>query len=134
MRHACIRAYIAFSSVSIHAVFQFLVVLVRAQLPCLLSSSGGKLISLRRALIFWGNIMKVKPDRTLDCLGLYCPEPVYRTRMELDDIGIGEILEVLADDPAAEADIRSLVKHLEQEIVNVSKDGNTVRILIKKVK
>ncbi|TET19173.1 sulfurtransferase TusA family protein [Candidatus Bathyarchaeota archaeon] len=78
--------------------------------------------------------MKVKPDRTLDCLGLYCPEPVFRTRMELDDIRIGEILEVLADDPAAEADIRSLVKHLEQEIVNVSKDGNTVRILIKKVK
>ena len=78
--------------------------------------------------------MKVKPDRTLDCLGLYCPEPVYRTRMELDDIGIGELLEVLADDPAAEADIRSLVKHLEQEIVDVSKDGNTVRILIKKVK
>lgn len=78
--------------------------------------------------------MMVKPDRTLDCLGLYCPEPVFRTRMELGDIGIGEILEVLADDPAAEADIRSLVKHLEQEIVNVSKDGNTVRILIKKVK
>jgi TusA-related sulfurtransferase len=78
--------------------------------------------------------MKAKPDRTLDCIGLFCPEPVYRTRMELDDIRIGEILEVLADDPAAEADIRSLVKHLEQEIVDVSKDGNTVRISIKKVK
>jgi len=78
--------------------------------------------------------MKVKPNRTLDCLGLYCPEPVFRTRIELDDIRIGEILEVLADDPAAEADIRSLVKRLEQEIVDVSKDGNTVRILIKKVK
>jgi tRNA 2-thiouridine synthesizing protein A len=78
--------------------------------------------------------MKVEPNRTLDCLGLYCPEPVFRTRMELDDIRIGEVLEVLADDPAAEADIRSLVKRLEQEIVDVSKDGNTVRILIKKVK
>ena len=78
--------------------------------------------------------MKVEPNRTLDCLGLYCPEPVFRTRMELDDIRIGEVLEVLADDPAAEADIRSLVKRLEQEIVDVSKAGNTVRILIKKVK
>lgn len=78
--------------------------------------------------------MKVEPNRTLDCLGLYCPEPVFRTRMELDDIRIGEVLEVLADDPAAEADIQSLVKRLEQEIVDVSKDGNTVRILIKKVK
>lgn len=78
--------------------------------------------------------MKVRPDRTLDCLGLYCPEPVFRTRVELDNMRIGEMMEVLADDPAAEADIRSLVKRLEQEIVGVSKDGNTVRILIKKVK
>lgn len=78
--------------------------------------------------------MKVKPDRTLDCLGLYCPEPVFRTRMELDNMKISEILEVLADDPAAEADIKSLVKRLEQEIVSVRKDENTVRILVKKVK
>jgi len=78
--------------------------------------------------------LKVRPDRTLDCLGLYCPEPVFRTRIELDNMRIGEILEVLADDSAAEADIRSLSKRLEQEIISVSKDGNTVRILIKKVK
>lgn len=84
--------------------------------------------------LYLGNFVKTRPDKTLDCLGLYCPEPVYQTRMELDDIEIGEILEVLADDPAAEADIRSLAKRLEQEIVDVSKEGNTVRILIKKVK
>lgn len=78
--------------------------------------------------------MQTKPNKTLDCLGLYCPEPVYRTRMELDNMEIGEILEILADDPAAEADIRSLVKSLDQEILSVSKDGSTVRILIKKVK
>lgn len=78
--------------------------------------------------------MKVKPDKTLDCLGLYCPEPVFKTRMELDEMKIGEVLEVLADDPAAEADIRSLAKHLEQEILSVNKEGDTVRILIKKVK
>ena len=78
--------------------------------------------------------MKAKPDRTLDCLGLYCPEPVYRTRMELDKMKIGEIIEVVADDPAAEADIRSLVKRLEQELLSVSKEGNTVSFLIKKVK
>ncbi|NWG11362.1 sulfurtransferase TusA family protein [Candidatus Bathyarchaeota archaeon] len=78
--------------------------------------------------------MKAQPDKTLDCLGLYCPEPVFRTRTELDDMKTGEILEVLADDPAAEEDIKSLVKHLEQEIIDISKKGNAVRILIKKVK
>jgi tRNA 2-thiouridine synthesizing protein A len=78
--------------------------------------------------------MAVKPDRRLDCLGLYCPEPVFKTRMELDEMKKGEILEVVADDPAAEEDIKSLVKNLEQRIVSINKDGSTVRILIKKIK
>jgi tRNA 2-thiouridine synthesizing protein A len=78
--------------------------------------------------------VKIKPNKTLDCLGLYCPEPVFKTRMELDELNVGEVLEVMADDPAAEEDIRSLVKNLGQELVEVKKDGNTVHLLVKKVK
>jgi len=77
--------------------------------------------------------MKSKPDRTLDCLGLYCPEPVFKTRLELDEMKVGETLEVLADDPAAESDIKSLVKNLGQELVGVTKKGDAVQIIIKKV-
>ena len=76
----------------------------------------------------------VKPNRTLDCLGLYCPEPVFRVRLELDKMKVGEVVEVLADDPAAEEDIKSLVKRLEQELLNTSKEGNKLRFLIKKIK
>jgi TusA-related sulfurtransferase len=78
--------------------------------------------------------MKDKADRKLDCLGLYCPEPVFKTRMELDEMKVGETLEVLADDPAAESDIRSLVQNLEQELVSVTKKGNEVQIVIRKLK
>ena len=78
--------------------------------------------------------MKDKADRKLDCLGLYCPEPVFKTRMELDEMNVGETLEVLADDPAAESDIRSLVQNLEQELVSVTKKGNEVQIVIRKLK
>jgi TusA-related sulfurtransferase len=78
--------------------------------------------------------MNTKPDRTLDCVGLYCPEPVFKTRLEIDELQVGETLEVIADDPAAESDIRSLVKNLEQQLVSVSKEGGTVHILIRKVK
>ena len=77
---------------------------------------------------------EVKPNRTLDCLGLYCPEPVFRVRLELDKMKVGEVMEVLADDPAAEEDIKSLVKRLEQELLNTSKEGNKLRFLIKKIK
>lgn len=86
------------------------------------------------ALLTRWSEMKAKSDRTLDCLGLYCPEPVFKARLELDALKVGETLEVLADDPAAEGDIRSLVKHLGQELLNVSKEGSTVRLLIKKIK
>lgn len=75
-----------------------------------------------------------KPDKTLDCLGLYCPEPVFRVRMELDNMKVGDILEVLADDPGAEEDIKSLCKRLEQELLESGKEGSTLRFLIKKVK
>jgi len=54
--------------------------------------------------------------------------------MELDKMAVGEVLEVLADDPAAEEDMKSLTKRLEQQLVEFSKDGNTLRFLIKKVK
>jgi TusA-related sulfurtransferase len=47
---------------------------------------------------------------------------------------VGEVVEVLADDPAAEEDIKSLVKRLEQELLNTSKEGNKLRFLIKKIK
>jgi TusA-related sulfurtransferase len=80
------------------------------------------------------NFMTDKVDKKLDCLGLYCPEPVFNTRLAIDEMEIGENLEVVADDPAAESDINSLVKHLGQEIVSSTKEGNTIRILIKKIK
>ncbi len=78
--------------------------------------------------------MKTKANRTLDCIGLYCPEPVFKTRLELDELNVGEVLEVVADDPAAEEDIRSLVKNLGHELLEIRKDGNIVHLLIKRVK
>jgi len=44
----------------------------------------------------------------------------------------GEVLELLADDPAAEEDIKSLVKRTEHEILSISKEGNIIRFLIRK--
>lgn len=77
---------------------------------------------------------KVKADRTLDCIGLYCPEPVFRTRQELDKMNIGQILEIVADDPAAEADIQSLTKRTGHELIEIRKEGSHIRFLVRKVK
>jgi len=76
----------------------------------------------------------INPDKTLDCTGLYCPEPVFRTRMSLDEIEVGQTLKVTADDPAAEEDIKRLVKRLGHEILSLESDGDEVEFIIRKAK
>lgn len=76
----------------------------------------------------------LKPDKTLDVLGFFCPEPIFRTRMEIDKMNRDEVLEVLADDPAAESDITSWARKTGQEMLSVEKNGSTIRFLIRKTK
>jgi tRNA 2-thiouridine synthesizing protein A len=75
----------------------------------------------------------VQPDRTLDCLGLYCPEPLFQTRENIDQIKPGEILEVITDDPAAEEDLKRFAKRAGHEIVSFEKKDTQMRFLIKRV-
>ncbi len=73
-----------------------------------------------------------KPAKTLDCIGLYCPEPVFRTREEISTIPIGSVLEVLADDPASESDITSWAKHAGQELISIERMNGRFRFLIRR--
>jgi TusA-related sulfurtransferase len=73
-----------------------------------------------------------RPTKTLDCIGLYCPEPVFRTRETISTVQVGQILEVLADDPASESDIRSWAKHSGQELLSTEKVDGGFRFLIKR--
>ena len=75
-----------------------------------------------------------RTHRTLDCIGLYCPMPVINTRQEMDKLAIGETLEVLADDPAAEEDLKAWTKRTGQELLEIAKIDEGWRFLIRKVK
>jgi len=70
----------------------------------------------------------------LDCIGLYCPMPVLKTRQEMDRLAIGETLEVLADDPAAEPDIKAWAKRAGQKILEIEHTSEGLRFLIQKIK
>ena len=74
-----------------------------------------------------------KPTKTLDCVGLYCPEPLFQTREQIDSIEAGEILEVLADDPAAEEDLKRFAKRTGNELLAFENKDGRLRFLIKKM-
>ena len=73
-------------------------------------------------------------DKTLDVRGLYCPSPVMQTVVELAKMQVGQILVVLADDPAAEDDISDMCRTRGHELVELKKNGNDLEFIIKKIK
>ncbi|MFQ5925153.1 MAG: sulfurtransferase TusA family protein [Dehalococcoidia bacterium] len=75
-----------------------------------------------------------RAHRILDCIGLYCPMPVLNSRQEIDKLAIGETLEVWADDPAAEEDLKAWAKHYGQKILEIERTGEAMRFLIQKQK
>ncbi|RDE10948.1 MAG: hypothetical protein C4K47_10760 [Candidatus Thorarchaeota archaeon] len=78
---------------------------------------------------------KNEPAETLDCVGLFCPQPLFQTREAIDKLKVGEILEVLADDPAAEEDLKVFAKRTGNELILYEKQEDGVqRFLIRKKK
>jgi len=47
----------------------------------------------------------MEADATLDCVGLYCPMPIAQTAKKLNEMGEGQVLEVLADDEGIKEDM-----------------------------
>jgi TusA-related sulfurtransferase len=78
--------------------------------------------------------MSESAEKKLDATGLFCPEPVFRTKIEIERMQVGEIITVSADDPAAEDDISRWVTRNGHELLDLSKDGDKITFQIKKVK
>lgn len=72
------------------------------------------------------------PDAELDCVGLYCPLPISRTTEEIENIEVGQVLKVVADDPAAEEDVKRWAKRTGHEILKFEKEGTMLTFLIKR--
>ena len=76
----------------------------------------------------------MEPKKTLDCIGLFCPEPLFQTREQIDSIAVGEVLEVLSDDPAAEEDLKRFAKRTGHQVIAFENNEGRLRFLIKKMK
>lgn len=66
----------------------------------------------------------------LDCRGQRCPLPIIKLAQQIRNVGIGEVIRVLADDPAAANDIPAWCRMKQQEYVgSPSADAYEVRRL-----
>lgn len=61
----------------------------------------------------------MQADLELDAIGLLCPLPVLKARKRLKEMRAGEVLCVLATDPAAVVDIPHFCAEAGHELVDI---------------
>ena len=69
---------------------------------------------------------------SLDRTGFFCPEPVIRVNQEIGNVAMGEVLELLTDDPSSTSDIESWAKRRGQELLSTEEQGSRFRFLIRR--
>jgi len=60
------------------------------------------------------------PALTIDALGKKCPIPIIMLAERIREVSVGELVEVLADDPAAKTDLPAWCMIKSQESVSVT--------------
>ena len=82
----------------------------------------------------WFVTMSDLATKSIDVRGLYCPEPVFRTKMEVERLKIGDILKIVADDPESEEDISRWVNRNGHQLISLNKNDKDLEFVIKKAK
>lgn len=78
--------------------------------------------------------MSLVADRKLDCIGLFCPMPILKTRDALKAMMVGQVLEMSSDDPASEADMKSWTARTGHELLEIEKNGAVYRFVVRKTR
>jgi tRNA 2-thiouridine synthesizing protein A len=76
----------------------------------------------------------VKPTTIVDSRGTMCPGPITDLFRAYRNANIGDVIELLATDPAAKSDTEAWTKRSGNEIVAVIDEKDYIRIQIRVVK
>ena len=72
------------------------------------------------------------PTKTLDTLGLRCPEPVMLVRKTVRNMADGDTLLIIADDPATTRDIPGFCRFMEHELIAEQTESLPYQYLLRK--
>jgi TusA-related sulfurtransferase len=78
------------------------------------------------------DIKEIKPDVILDCVGLACPMPIFKTSNKIKEMRSGEVLEVQADDDGIEKDMPAWCRMTGNEYLGIVKAKGEYRVYVRK--
>ena len=71
-------------------------------------------------------------DKVLDAKGLACPMPIVKTRKEMKELESGQIIQILATDKGAKADMTAWAKSGGHELLDTQEEEGVLKFWIKK--
>jgi tRNA 2-thiouridine synthesizing protein A len=71
-------------------------------------------------------------DREVDARGLNCPLPILRTKKTLNDMSSGQVLRILATDPAAVRDFQAFAKQTGNDLLQHGEQDGAFFFLLKR--
>jgi tRNA 2-thiouridine synthesizing protein A len=74
----------------------------------------------------------VPHDREVDARGLNCPLPILRTKKTLNDMQSGQVVHILATDPASVRDFQAFAKQTGNELVGQGERDGAFWFLLKR--
>jgi TusA-related sulfurtransferase len=69
--------------------------------------------------------------RVVDARGTFCPGPITELFKAYREAREGDVLELLATDPAAKSDVQAWAKKTGSELIGIVEEQGYIRIVIK---
>ena len=76
--------------------------------------------------------MSEAPALVIDAVGRRCPLPVIDLAKQINEVPVGSVIELLADDPAAAADIPAWCRMRDHELVGEQARGDATAYLVRR--
>ncbi|MGH3366810.1 MAG: sulfurtransferase TusA family protein [Nocardioidaceae bacterium] len=74
-----------------------------------------------------------QPALVIDCTGMRCPLPVIELTRRLAEVEVNQLIGVLADDPAARADVSAWCRLRGQQYVGAQREADARLYLVRRM-
>ena len=71
-------------------------------------------------------------DREIDARGLNCPLPILRTKKALNDMTSGQMIRIMATDPASVRDFQAFARQTGNELLEHGEEGGAFWFVLKR--
>jgi tRNA 2-thiouridine synthesizing protein A len=73
-----------------------------------------------------------KVNKTVDYKGLFCPMPIVKVSKAIKEVEVGQVLEMLADDPGSKADMAAWARQTGHELLDQQEEGGVFKFYVRR--